>query len=325
MDSLSKFLRPDILKSNNSEPNFSKHAYWNPRFYLSKIPEYDSNKDPHLSFYHAVSNKKKTIDSQKIIKEHSYSSLIQKFRSRSNFKVSILKQHKYFLETFINLMNSHNIDAYFTRVFLNAISNKDLKDKNQILTNEIRHLLNDTSEIQMALILVYNRESNILELKHQIVSKQITRNEAENYFLPALRNLRDISAILVQRIFKWKEHLQDVSFEPSKISDAFFMFKGENYLWKMNSDLYFLKSSKLTEFFNFSAKNDPFLIHASQLNAKISLDKIVIQAPKDTIDLIRKYEIKMLEDSSKKHMFYIPKQCAYNEYRSYSDDDDDED
>ncbi|OMJ90846.1 hypothetical protein SteCoe_6717 [Stentor coeruleus] len=315
MDSLSKFLRPDTMKNSNSKPNFYKQNYWNPRFYLSKIPEYDSNKDSHLSFYHAMSNKKKTLNSQKIIKKHSY--------SKSNFKVSILKQHKYFLETYINLMNSHNIDGYFTKVFLDAISNKDLKDKNQILTNEIRNLLNDTSEIQIALTFVYNRESNILELKNQIISKKITRNEAENYFLQALRNIRDISVILVEKIFKWKEHLQDVSFEPSKTLDAFFVFKGENYMWKMNSDLYFLKSSKLDEFFNFSAKKDPFLIHASQINTKIPSDKFVIHAPKETIDLIRKYEIKMLEDSLRNHIFYIPKQYAYNENKSYSDDDND--
>lgn len=39
-----------------------------------------------------------------------------------------------------------------------------------------------------------------------------------------------------------------------------FMWQAENYLVKMKSDTDFLKEHKLSQWFNFSEKNDPFLV-----------------------------------------------------------------
>ena len=279
------------LRVSSNKSHITRENYWNSRFVLAKIPEYNSLDDPHLRIHLAVTSQKKFLNPAKIKRPFSNLFLpIQNKKPKSAALKTLIMDYK-------KISTSNDIDSKFVEYFLLCLDNLDISEKIKILITEIKKISSGTSKMQIAYNSINEREILISEIKHFIIFNNISIQTIETYFIEALIKLRNLSISVVIKILEWKEYLNWINPLSSKLLNIGFIWKGENYLIKLNSDLYFLKQSKLSEFFNFSHKNDPFLIYPSTLNLNAAANKFIIPIPNNQLQQLRYCEIKLLEES----------------------------
>ena len=282
--------------------NINKELYWNNRFILGKIPAYNLLEDPHLSQHVKSFSQKKIINPRSLANTTSFSQ-INTNKSTIPSKPSKTKALRELVAEYENCIAINNIDKYFSYIFLQCLERMTTEEKIYRLIAEIRIISAKRSKIQMVMHSICNREECIAEIKHKLTSKSIDRQEIEGYFIEALRKMRTLSMNVVKNITEWKEQLCSIDPTISLNPSIQYIFNNESYLKTMTSDLYFLEQSKLAEFFEFSSKNDPFLVHPSSLNSKIAKEKYVIPISSIHITLLRFCEYKLLEETMHFHPF----------------------
>ncbi len=65
----------------------------------------------------------------------------------------------------------------------------------------------------------------------------------------------------------------------------------------MNKDLNFLAKSSLSQYYNFSSKNDPFLVHPTTPSNEGGGDKLIHYISKNLYTRIRACELILLEET----------------------------
>lgn len=66
---------------------------------------------------------------------------------------------------------------------------------------------------------------------------------------------------MVELMGKWKQYIQSLTHDQKKQREQLsYYYQEDNYMLKMLTDLGFLRVSILANFFDFSMRNDPFLM-----------------------------------------------------------------
>eukprot|EP00761_Pharyngomonas_kirbyi_P009622 gb/GECH01009639.1/.p1 GENE.gb/GECH01009639.1/~~gb/GECH01009639.1/.p1 ORF type:complete len:465 (+),score=115.46 gb/GECH01009639.1/:1-1395(+) len=123
-----------------------------------------------------------------------------------------------------------------------------------MIANEISRLSQIRSFQHDVLIYIEIREALVSRLSS--INRKIANvdNDIDFYLMETkliLLELRTVSLKLVEKLLKWRK---------ATPKEKPFLYNGKNYLFKMQSDLNFLKSSKIPQFFEFQVENNPFLL-----------------------------------------------------------------
>lgn len=207
---------------------------------------------------------------------------------------------KEMIRKFEETIKNFELDEYYTYAFLRAIKFLSFKERIDALNRETQKLKTVTSALQIALKDVKNRERLLKDLKDHLVSYNFECDETKFYLQEALVQLRKFSIQTFESILEWKGSLE--VFAKKKLSLGF-VYKNENYILKMASDLYFLKQSKLAEYYNISNKSDPFLEFLSLPNLSAANQQRIL--PLENSEKAKLFFLKLMFIQETSHFFNI--------------------
>lgn len=184
------------------------------------------------------------------------------------------------------------------------------------IAKEMLHLQDKTATVLQAMQAVQLREASLSTLKElaahiELISDEELQTVASDC-AELLETHRMLSLSAVDTIVKWREGLvyalllNNTAESYQLAKQVAFMWEGENYLVKMKTDNDFMKQSSLNRMFNFSSKNDPFLVvpsnfkdYAAELNFSRQHDgKIVLNLPSVVLNKVWLAELVLMAEAA---------------------------
>jgi hypothetical protein len=209
----------------------------------------------------------------------------------------------------------HEVPKELQACFESCVYRLSRRKAAAFISKEMLHLHEKSATVLAAIQAVQLREAS-MNILREIVAHVDHSSDAElQQALPAcaetLETHRMLSLNAVDTIVKWREGLvyallinnTPESYRLAK--QVAFTWKGTNYLVKMKTDNDFLKLSSLERLFNFSSKNDPFLVvpsnfqdSSAQPNFTRQEDgKVVLNIPSVVLNKVRLAELVLMAET----------------------------
>jgi hypothetical protein len=179
-------------------------------------------------------------------------------------------------EELTKLWNENNISNYHKEVFSQYIQLLQRDSSAAMMAKEIDDLKKNKAPIQKIWVGIIARENCLNEIKELEYNDNMDFESFITNSTNKLHSLRMLSLNVVEWIVIWREQMlyafnQSVNGNSPPSPHIPFMWEDENYLIKMKSDTDFLKSHSISQFYNFSEKNDPFLVIPSWAHSGVGL------------------------------------------------------
>lgn len=293
--------RPITRASINSRSQMRTKKNWDDRFSIERMPEYNALNDRHCQAY--VNMLKKKVRKPKRItgkiemgpgrirrrkirqpmegEDRSISRRISKRPPKAGMRINrgmITEEMIQNLEQELDkAWVEHGIPQYHKEIFNKYLKLLSKDSAGAMMAKEISDLEKNKAPIQKVSIAIVARE-NCLDEIQQFGDHGI--EVLENYITKCthkLHSLRMLSLNAVECIVIWREQMlyaYNQSTPMSKNNPAPsipYIWDGVNYLVKMKTDTDFLVGHTLSRYFNFSDKNDPFLVIPSWAHTGVGL------------------------------------------------------
>ena len=208
------------------------------------------------------------------------------------------------LEEELNLVHSIwddlGVTEEYRQVFESIVKELDEQIRKELFEFEITNLKKFSDCLFKLSKDINSRDKNITQLR--IFDESLSDNKEKlsekvlAEIIQCIRNLRIQSINIVHHFNKIREissyNLMAGKFNLEKLNKTYIYDK--NYLIKMRYDLDFLKSSSLSEYFEFSDQSDPFLIRLSDNSTNQNKHHVSISP--EMLNSIRECELHMIND-----------------------------
>ncbi|CAI2383051.1 unnamed protein product [Moneuplotes crassus] len=294
--------RPITRASVYSRSQIRSKKDWDDRFSIERMPQYDALRDKHCQAFVSMIKKKLKkpkkiigkvdlapgrIRRRKIRKQpdgaddRSISRRILKRPPKGEIRINRAtitdEMVKNLEEELAKSWIDHNIPQYHTEVFHKYCKLLPMDSAAAMMAKEIDDLKKGKAPIQKVSIAIIARENCLEEIEEfrdpgiEVLESYIARCTHK------LHSLRMLSLNAVECIVIWREQMLFAYNQCNPINKnnpspgIAFLWDDLNYLVKMKSDTDFLNEHILSRYFNFSEKNDPFLVIPSCAHTGVGL------------------------------------------------------
>mmetsp|Transcript_18506 Transcript_18506/g.33414 ORF Transcript_18506/g.33414 Transcript_18506/m.33414 type:complete len:937 (+) Transcript_18506:204-3014(+) len=210
----------------------------------------------------------------------------------------------------------HDIPLALQSSFESCVYRLSRRKVAAFISKEMLALQERNSAVLHAMQAVRLREASLSSLRELAAHIELVTDEELQTVAADCAELlethRMLSLSAVDMIVKWREGLVYallINNTPESYTLAkkvAFMWEGQNYLVKMKTDNDFLKQSSLSRLFNFSSKNDPFLVipsnfkeYSTEPNFSRQTDgRIILNMPGVVLNKVRLAELVLMAESS---------------------------
>ena len=281
------------IRRQTKNPRQERESSWDNRFHLGRIPDYNPQSDKHLRQFLALKKKKKLLLPPSR-KEQSPKSI---HKSTSNHRIRSAKPPVVKTQVFKKLMedlkaaySAAGIPEEFQSAFVERLQSLQPRTRANLLVKELQEIKQEKSLVTYLVNAISTRESSLHEIQEFSTHIRQLSSQVKTHAIELLSNLRVLTVQVVEAAKAWKEKL--INLDPKSPSKpTVITWQNQNYLEKIKTDQNFLKDSNLGKFFEFSDKEDPFLIHPSIFNSNARAPgKFELPIPSSLLKRIRKCE-----------------------------------
>ncbi len=208
------------------------------------------------------------------------------------------------LEEELNLVHSIwddlGVTEEYRKVFESIVKELDEQTRKELFEFEITSLKKFSNSLYKLSKDINSRDKNVSQLR--ILGESLSDNKEKlsekvlSEITQCIRNLRIQTINIVYHFNKIREissyNLMAGKFNLEKLNKTYVYDK--NYLIKMRYDLDFLKSSSLSEYFEFSDQSDPFFTRVSDNSTNPNKHHVSISP--EMLNSIRECELHMIND-----------------------------
>ena len=228
-----------------------------------------------------------------------------------SLKNNYLKEDAYEEELYLLQVswNELGITPEYRTVFINILEEATEAERNSIFAQEKNNLKRFKDAILNLKKEIDNRDNNISQLKKFNFMIQNTINNGENAnsinsilqnVISLIKNLRINAVNIVKKIIKVNQitayYASSGKFNVNKIKPEYAY--DSKYLFKMKSDLLFLKNSALSTFIEMNnTEIDPFLTNCAPPPNRLKGKKIIIPISDDMMKLIKESRYALLQET----------------------------
>lgn len=262
----------DVVRVPGARPLYKsrpKDRQWNERFVLERIPAYDAFKDKHCLAYLVANKKKKTVLAPGRIRKTrspSNSLMSRPVRGLSTKPVlvgNVLRQLK---TNLVELWSLQKVPQELWQPLLEAMDSGTVRDKADALAREVEETEGKRSILLSLIKAISSREAAIstlpaLNSQENPPSVRLIREAKE-----ALATIRLLTLHVVECAAAYKDYISRLSGAEAGKVPVF--YNRVNYMNKLKGDLKCLAGSGLASVFEFSERNDPFLLVPSRPRRK---------------------------------------------------------
>jgi len=237
-----------------------RQEHWDPRFWLGKIPSYNSARDPHVKYrrpqslttplFRVSSSRGFTRSSNRLLRRDSNPSVPTLIRSASKPLFSQtdsgLAEMRRDLEA---TWDKEGVPVFHREAYRRHLDRLNWQSAAVEISKELTDLQQRKTPVQSALSLIDKRESlleQIVGLEEDMEDERLLQLDLRDL----LQQLQRVNVDLVESVGRWRE-LAGVQ--------AAFQWKGDNYLQKMKRDLARLAQGPLARFLP-GIVDDPMLV-----------------------------------------------------------------
>lgn len=293
--------RPVTRASINSRSQIRTKKEWDDRFSIERMPQYNALRDKHCQAYVNMIKKKHKKPKRIQPQVEMGPGRIRRRKIRTNYDVgeertgsrrmgrkppkaeairkraAITDEIMSNLEQELNkLWDENNVIQYHRDTFSSSLKSLARESSAAMMAKEIDDLKKNKAPIQKVSLGIIARENCLREVKEYRYEEGENLDDFITKCTHKLHSLRMLSLNAVECIVIWREQMlyaynQSLSMVAEPAPELPFLWNGENYLVKIKNDTDFLKDHSLAEWFNFSDKNDPFLVIPSCAHSGVGL------------------------------------------------------
>ena len=245
-----------------------RDRHWDQRFVLERIPTYDAFKDKHCLAYLIANKKKKTVLAPGRIRKTrspSNSLMPRPVRGLSTKPVLVGNVLRQLRSNLVELWSIQKVPQELWQPLLEAMDSGTVRDKAEALAREVEETEGKKSILLSLAKAISSRETALSTLptlnSQETPSTRLIREAKE-----ALATIRLLTLHVVECAAAYKDYVSRLGGAEADRVPVF--YNGVNYMGKLKGDLRYLAGSGLGNVFEFSEKNDPFLLVPSRPRRK---------------------------------------------------------
>ena len=174
----------------------------------------------------------------------------------SKLPLDALIRQRSHIEDLEQAWDSYSIPAFHRDEFRAMLLTLPDEKQSELISKELSEMSRKIAPIQSVTAAITKREdliSQLYELESRIGEENDDQIQSESSEI--LEHLRTTSLSVVEHVISWRVRLG---------KPCVYLYKDQNYLVKMKSDLNCLQHSALSAYFYFAeGTSDPFLLHAA--------------------------------------------------------------
>ena len=289
----------EVIRVPGARPLYKSRpkGKWDERFVLERIPAYDAFRDKHCLAYLIANKKKRTVlapGGARKTRSPSSSLMPRPVRGPSNPRAkpvlvgNVLRQLR---SNLIELWTIQKVPHGLWQPLIEAMDSGTVRDKAEALAREIEETEGKKSILLLLTKAIASREAAMATIpalsQHESTHSTRLIREAKE----ALANIRLLTLHVVECAAAYKDYVARLGgLDAEKV---LIISNGANYITKLKGDLRFLSVSALANVFEFSEKNDPFLLVPSRPRRK---NREEVPLPVTLMDRIKAAERVLLDE-----------------------------